>query len=329
MNNTHPDLARPHGARRDGAVAALAAGLRLSLQWRLLLAWVLILLLPTLLLALPVTGWLHAQFGHSLQAAAIAAGQDLPMLVEGLSAIGDHGAWLGGSALGAVLVMVVLAPWLTGMVVASIRSGFPLRMGALLRAGLGEYLRMLRMLLWSLLPLGIALALGIWAMNLADKHTEQAILAADADGSARLALVAAVVLLVLAHASVEAGRGWLGADVGLRSVIRAWWRGCKLLLRRPVATLTVYLGTSLVGYGLALLFGVLRVQADGSSVGGWLAGFVLTQLAVAMLAWGRIARVYGMAELAMHAQPVRPAQAVVTTPVDARTLATDDAPALA
>lgn len=309
MNNTLPDLDQTRGRRRSGFVA-LANGLRHGLQWRLLLAWVALMLLPALLIALPVTGWLHAQFGHSLHAGAIAAGANLPLFAEALSAIGDHGPWLKGSAFGATLVALLLSPWLTGMVVASIRAGHTLRLGVLLRAGLGEYLRMLRMLLWSLLPLGAALAAGIGAMNLAGKQTEQAILASEAENAARLAMILLAVLLVLAHASVEAGRGWLGADLGLRSVIRAWWRGCKLLLRRPLATLVVYLGTSVVGYGLALLFGVVRVQVDGSSVGGWLAAFALTQLVVVMLAWGRIARLYGLAELATGAKVVPSAQTV-------------------
>ena len=295
--------------RNRGGFGALATGLRHGLQWRLLLASTLLLLLPTLLLALPVAGWLQVQFGHSPQAAAIAGGNDLPLLVEGLLEIGKHGAWLGGGAAGATLLALLLAPWLTGMV----RGLDPRRHTRcawvhLLRAGLGEYLRMLRMLVWSLLPLGIALGLGMWAMNMADTSTKHAILASEAEGASRIALVALAVLLVLAHASVEAGRGWIGADLGLRSVIRAWWRGCKLLLRRPLATLVVYLGTSIVGYGLALAFGVLRMQVDGDSWGRWLAGFVLTQLVVAMLAWGRAARLYGLAELAAGIKATQPAQ---------------------
>lgn len=317
-----------HRPRNRGGFRALASGLRHGLQWRLLLASTLLLLLPTLLLALPVAGWLQAQFAHSLQATAIAAGDDVPLLLEGLLKIREHGAWLGGSAAAATLLALLLSPWLTGMVVASIRAGHTLRLGALLRAGLGEYLRMLRMLVWSLLPLGIALGVGMWALDMA-KPSEQAILASEAEGRSRIALIALVSLLVLAHASVEAGRAWIGADLGLRSVIRAWWRGCKLLLRRPLATLVVYLGTSIVGYGLALGLGVLRVQVDGSSWGGWLAGIVLTQLVVAMLAWGRVARLHGLAELAADIKASHPAQAAATPLVREIAATHDEAPVLA
>ena len=131
MNNTLPQSGRARGVR-PGGFSALAAGLRHGLQWRLLLAWTALMLLPTLLLALPVTGWLHAQFGHSVQAGAIAAGNELPLLAEALLSIGEHGAWLGGSALAATLLALLLAPWLAGMVIASIRTGFTLRIGALL-----------------------------------------------------------------------------------------------------------------------------------------------------------------------------------------------------
>lgn len=328
MNNTLPDHDYTQGRRRNG-FGALAAGLRHGLQWRLLLAWVALMLLPALLIALPVTGWLHAQFGHSLHAGAIAAGGNFPLFAEALSAIGEHRPWLNGSAIGATVVALLLSPWLTGMVVASIRAGHTLRLGALLRAGLGEYLRMLRMLLWSLLPLGAAVAAGMGALTFAGKQTEQAILASEGENAARLAMILLAVLLVLAHASVEAGRGWLGADLGLRSVIRAWWRGCKLLWRRPLATLIVYLGTSVVGYGLALLLGVLRVQVDGSSWGGWLAAFALTQLVVVMLAWGRIARLYGLAELAAGANVMQPVQAAAMAHAEAAAAASNAAPALA
>src|SRR5688500_10492366 len=154
--------------RNPGGFGALSSGLRHGLQWRLLLASTLLLLLPTLLLALPVAGWLQAQFAHSLQAATIAAGDEAPHLMAGMLKIREHGAWLGGCAAAATLLALLLAPWLTGMVVASIRAGHALRLGALLRAGLGEYLRMLRMLVWSLLPLGLALGIGMWAMSMAE-----------------------------------------------------------------------------------------------------------------------------------------------------------------
>lgn len=288
-------------SRRGGLGAALAA-LKSSLQWRLWLLWILATLLPTLLVATPLWATLQAQFGHSPYATEIAAGQNVPLLLQGLMEIAEHLGWLGASLGGATLLMLLLSPWLSGMVVASLRAGRRLGFGELVHGGLSEYWRMLRMLLWSAIPLGIALAIGGGVMAALRKGTEHAILASEVDDAARTGLIVAVVLFVLAHATVEAGRGWLGADRGLRSVIRAWWRGLKLLLRRPLATLLVYLVASIAGYGLAMLLAWLRVRVDGVGMGAFALSFLLGQAIVAMLAWGRIARLYGMADLA--ADPV-------------------------
>lgn len=291
--------------RRGGMTVALAA-LKSALQWRLLLLWLLATLLPTLLVATPLWVTLQAQFGHAPDAAAIAAGRNLPLLIQGLMQVGEHLGWLG-AGLGATTVLtLLLSPWLTGMVVASLRAGRRLGLGELVHGGLSEYGRLLRMLLWSVIPLGIAAAIGGGAIGALGKSAEEAILASDADRASRIGLVVAALVFVLAHATVEAGRGWLGADRNRHSVVVAWWHGVKLLLKRPLATLLVYLVASLVGYGLALLFVWLRVRVDGVGMGAFALSFLLGQAIVAMLAWGRIARLYGMAGLAAErmAQPL-------------------------
>jgi hypothetical protein len=283
--------------RRGGFGAALAA-LKSALQWRLLLLWILATLVPTLLVATPLWATLQAQFGHSMHAAQIAAGQDVSLLMQGLGKVGEHMGWLATGLGGSTVLMLLLAPWLTGMVVASLRAGRRLGFGELVHGGLSEYWRMLRMMLWSLVPLGVALAIGAGIMGVAHSGADKAILASDADAAGRNGLIVAVIVFVLLHATVEAGRGWLGADRNLRSVVKAWWRGVKLLVRRPVATLLVYVVASVVGYGLAMLFAWWRVRADGTGTGAFVLTFLLGQAIVAMIAWGRIARVMGMASLA-------------------------------
>jgi hypothetical protein len=295
-------------SRRGGLGAAFAA-LKSALQWRLLLLWIIATLLPVLLVATPLWATLHAQFGHSPYAADIAAGRNVPLLIQGLMEIGEHLGWLGAGLGATTVLMLLLSPWLTGMVVASLRAGRRLGFGELVHGGLSEYWRMLRMLLWSVIPLGIAAAIGGGVITALGKSTEQAILASEVDNASRIGLVVAAVVFVLAHATVEAGRGWLGADRNRHSVVVAWWHGVKLLLKRPLATMLVYLVASLVGYGLALLFAWLRVRVDGVGMGTFALAFLLGQAIVAMLAWGRIARVYGMAALAadrMAAAPARP-----------------------
>lgn len=288
--------------RKPGGLRALFGGIGAALQWRLLLLWALLLLLPSLIAALPLWSWLSGKFDHTLQADAIAAGFHDIAMSDVLSQLGDVGNLLTVSSIVGIVVALLLGPWLTGMTIASIRAGHRLGFAALLQQGLGEYGRMLRMSIWMLFPVGVAIALGSMAMKMADKHTEQAILQSQVDSAGNIALVVLALLFVLAHASVEAGRGVLGANPALRSVLRAWWRGLKLLLRRPLATLVVYLGTAVLGYGLALGFIALRVQTSAASWLGFAGGLLLTQLIVVALAWGRNARLYGMANLARHEQ---------------------------
>ncbi len=286
--------------RKPDGLRALTGGIGAALQWRLLLLWALFLLLPTLVMALPVWSWLSGKFDHALHADAIASGFNAIAMGDALSQLDQVGGLLTVVGIIGTVIAVLLAPWLTGMTVASIRAGHRLGFAALLQQGLGEYGRMLRMSIWALLPLGLAIALGTMAMKLADKQTEQAILQSEVDTAGYVAMAVLVLLFVLAHASIEAGRGVLGANPALRSVLRAWWRGFRLLLRRPLATLIVYLGTAVLGYGLALGFVALRVQTSAASWLGLAAGLLLTQLIVAALAWGRNARLYAMADLARH-----------------------------
>ena len=312
-----------NASRKQGGLRAAFIGLRAAAQWRLLLLWVLGLLLPTLLVALPTWRALAAQLDYSMQVDAMAAQLRLAPMLEVLQPLMKQGGpFFSGIGIGATLLALLLAPWLSGMTLASIRAGRRLGFAELLQGGLGEYWRMLRMTIWALLPVGIALAIGSGAMALADSTTEGAILEAAVDNANRVALVVLALLFVLAHAGVEAGRGVLAADPALRSVLRAWWRGNKLLLRRPLATMIVYLGTALVGYGLALVLGVLRTQVNAAGWLGFLGAFVLTQLVVAAIAWGRNARLYAMADLARHEQLRRDARHAHAAPTSRHALAT-------
>lgn len=285
-------------ANRRGGLSAAFLGLKSALQWRIWLLWILATLVPTLLVAVPLWSTLDMQFGHSVHAGEIAAGDNVALLMQGFGELSEHMRWLPGSFGASTVLMLLLSPWLTGMVVAAMRSGRRLGFGELIRGGLAEYWRLLRMMIWSLLPLGIALAVGGGILGALKDGTENATLASEVDDATRTGLIVLAVLFVLAHATVEAGRGWLGADLALRSVIKAWWRGLMLLLRRPLATLLVYLVASIVGYGLALLFAWLRLEVDGVGGSAALLGFLAAQGIVAMLAFGRIARLYGLGALA-------------------------------
>ena len=284
--------------RKLGAFGALVAGLARAFQWRMLVLWMVGLLIPTLVATLPFWEALAERLDHSVHAAEIAQRFNIAWMVETTSPIfRESGSILAGAGLASFALALLIAPWLTGMVVASIRAGQVLRFGTLMQMGLREYGRMFRMFLWAAIPLGVALGVSGVVSKYADKQADIAILEKGADNAHLIATIVLVVLFVLAHATVEAGRGVIAADPSRRSVVKAWWRGLLLSVRRPFSVLVVYVGTALAGYALALVFAFARTQVGAASVGGLLAGIVLVQLAVASIAFGRIARLYGMASL--------------------------------
>ena len=137
--------------------SALRVGLRGAMQWRLWLLWVGASLACALIAALPAWSWLAAALNHSVHAQAIAAGQAPTQLLDLLFARDAPLAAIGGSArIGAVL-MLLLSPLLAGATIAAIRSRTRPGFGDLVRGAVAEYGPMLRMLLWSVVPLGLAL----------------------------------------------------------------------------------------------------------------------------------------------------------------------------
>src|SRR5690606_23816013 len=164
--------------------------------------------------------------------------------------------------------------------------------------GLAEYWRMLRMMLWAVLPIGLAVLRGGLVLGAQQSGTEDASLASEVEAATRTGRLVMRVLGLPGHVTLRPGRGWLGAAPGLRSVVRAWWRGLKLLLRRPLATLLVYVVTCIAGFGLAALLGWLRLAVDGIGAGAAVLSFLVGQAIVLALAWGRIARLHGLAAIA-------------------------------
>lgn len=297
-----PPHVAPASHARNGW-GALLGGLRHGFHPPLLLAWVTLLWLPTLVATVPAAIWLYLQAGHSPHAAAVAS--SATFLADLLDGLHGEGVFLALGAGFALLLTLLLSPWLSGMIVAQIRAGDRLTLGRLGRAGLGEYPRMLRMLAWSLLLGTLAVAIGVAAMLSIEALVLRFAPADEGLLPTRAGWFLPALLMLLVHASVEAGRGCVAADPAVRSVMTAWKRGQSLLLQRPAATMLVYLGTGLVGNGLALAFLRLRALADVNGWPGWLLALVCAQLAVAAMAWGRSARLHGLADLA-GAQAIMP-----------------------
>lgn len=289
---------------RQAGIGAFIGAMGAALQWRLLLLWLLVMALPTAIVALPLWKTLGGLLDYSVHATALAHTFDTLPMGDVITQVGRHGDWLAGSNLGAIVVALLASPFLTGMVVTAARAPRSLTFGELMHGGLSEYWRLLRLMLWALLPFGVALAIAGAASGMAAKHAAAAVLESSAASGHRVAMIVTIVLLVLAHAMVESGRAQLAAEPLLRSATRAFFRGVGMLLRRPLATLGMYLGTSVIGYAIVLGLGMLRIRTDAVGVFGFIAALVLAQLIVVVLAWQRTARLFALAAVA-RATPSR------------------------
>jgi hypothetical protein len=271
---------------------------RAALQWRLLLIWLGASLLPTLLLAFPMWITLSAALDHSVHAAVLAQELDLVALADLIAATSENKAAFRAGGTSALVLLLLLSPFLTGAVVTAARSPEPARFGVLFAGGMAEYPRMFRMLLWAVVPLGLAAAIGGELVGLATEHAEKAVLYADARLYDIAAMALAAVLLLLANATLDAGRAALAIDRRRSSAVKGWLRGLKLLARRPGAALGAYALLTLCGLLPAALFGIARINIPAASAAGWIAAFVLTQLIVLFIAWMRTARLFALVSIA-------------------------------
>ncbi len=268
-----------------------------ALQWRLLLLWVLFLLLPAAMAALPLLNALDALLSHSTHAHAWARQFDMIMASDVMHELGGQHPMFHGSLMASALFTVLLLPWLNGMVVASGRAGRALAFGPLVQGGLIEYGRMFRLLLWSLLPYAAAVSLVQWGLGLADDRVDAAVLESTATTAQHTAWWLCGAVIVIAQAWVESARAAFIADGGLRSAVVAMVRGLMQLLRRPFSTLLAYLLVTLVGFAIAFAFGLARIQTLAVGTQGLLLGFLFSQLVVMAMGWTRMARLFALAEV--------------------------------
>lgn len=300
--------------RRNPFAVLLAALTGSFRHWRIfLLAW-LCGLVAASFLAWPVSGLFNRALGSNPDAERIVSSQDIAPIADAVMGLGGGNDISGLVAIGqglalALLLAVLLTPWLTGMLVASLRRGRALGFGELWLGGWQEYGRQFRLLLVALIPLavagGIAFAIGAWA-----RHGEETrILQSVGEQRMEVAKWIAVIVWLLAWSSVEAGRAAFAADPGLRSALRAWLRGLRLMLRRPLSVLLIVIATAAIGGGLALLLQQPALRSAGASgVMIWL----LAQLAVLAIWWARTARMTALA--AISPLPAPPAVAAPVTP---------------
>ncbi|HEX8777830.1 MAG TPA: hypothetical protein VF738_06895 [Rhodanobacter sp.] len=276
---------------------ALFSAMGAALQWRLLLLWLLLMLLPATVVALPLWRTLGGLLDHSVHAGAWARQFDPLMFGDTLGALSGHTAWLGGAALLALLLTLLMAPFLDGMAVGSGRAARTLGFGALLQNGWLEYGRMFRVMLWALLPYAVVAAVAAAGTHVAEQHAGRAVLESQADAWSHGVHGVLLAVFVLAQAIVESARAAFVADTGLRSATRAFGRGFMQLLRRPLKTLLFYLVVSVLGLAIAAVLGIARIHTTAVDGGFWLA-VLLGQWIVLVLAWMRVARLFALARLA-------------------------------
>lgn len=299
-----PSLAPQNSkVRRRSGLRPLFGAMRAAMQWRLMLWWAVLLLLPTLAASLPVWQMLGANLDHSVHAAQLAEKLDMLAIADLIGSARERfAAAIGSGGIVALALTLLLSPLLAGMTIHAARA--PRRPGFidLLSGGAQHYARMFRMLVWSVVPLVLAGILAGIAFKVAGKTAESAILESDAEHASRLALVAAVVVFALVHATIDAGRALLANERRRRSAIVAWWGGVRLMLRRPFSLLGVYVAVTGIGLVLAGLLALARLQVPALGAGGTAAAFLLTQLAVLVLGWMRSARLFAMMAL-VRARP--------------------------
>lgn len=278
--------------------SSLPRAARSALQWRLLVLWAGCLLIPVIVLVLPMWQMLGANLDYSLHAARLAQELDLLTITDLLGAHGRNAAAFSNAALFALALTLLVSPLLTGMVVTAARAAGTPGFRELTAGGLREYPRMLRMLLWAAVPLGIAAALGGAAMKAAAEHARTAILESSADNAQLAAMVLFALLFMLAHATLDAGRAALAIERRRSSAVKAWWDGLKMLFKRPLASFGAYAGISLAGYALAALLALARLNLPYFGTLSFIGGIVLTLLIMAVVGWMRSARLFAMVDLA-------------------------------
>jgi hypothetical protein len=291
------DVRRRHGLR------PLLGAMRAALQWRLMLWWALLLLLPTLAASLPVWQMLAANLDNSVHASALANKLDMLAIADLAGSVRERfGPAMSIGGIVAVALTLLLSPLLAGMSIHAARATRRPGFIDLLAGGAQEYARMFRMMVWSVIPLVIVGVLAGIAFKVAGKSAESAVLEGDADRASHMALIATAVVFVLVHATLDAGRALLANERRRRSAIVAWWGGVRLMLRRPLPLLGVYVLVTGVGLLLAALLAVARVHVPALGAGGTIGAIVLTQLAVLVLGWMRSARLFAMMAL-LRARP--------------------------
>jgi hypothetical protein len=274
--------------------SALARGA----QWRYLLVFVAGTLLPSALAFDSTHEFLGALFDHSPRGRSLVARLDSSALFEVLRQMNEPvGAAVVPGLISAFLVGLLVAPALAGAAVTVAQSDAPPDLSSLLGGAGKMYLRMLRMMVASAVPLGLAIAVGAALLHAVDGANKHALLESSASRTSMLAWLATGLLVWLAHSTVEVGRAYLAAEPERRSAFLAWWKGARLTVRRPLQVLGMCAGTTLAALLVASVMTAVRLRLFPSGAATIAIGFLLAQVAVASIGWGRASRLTGLVQI--------------------------------
>jgi len=291
--------------KRPVGFGAFPRALVAALQWKLLLLWFLLTLIPALIVSRPLHAMLATLLDHSVHADALAKSFHGLAMSDVMVDIGRHGMpALSAAFMLGTLLTLLLSPFLTGMSVTALRGRQPPGFGELMHGGLSEYWRLLRYLLWALVLYAIVWGIGASVFSLVAHYSDKAILESNVDFWSHVANAVMIGVFVVAQSMIEAGRGRIVAEPNQRSATRAFLSGIGTLFRRPLVTLGMFLGVTLVGYVLTLLLGMWRMRVVPFGTLGTVLAFLVLLLLVVSMAWMRTARLAGMAAIA-EATPSR------------------------
>jgi hypothetical protein len=285
-------------------------------QWRLLLVFWAALLVPSIIASMPILAFFERHLGQSPNAAALFARMDSATALELVKQLSENGsaAAMRQGVVAALLVLLVSAPFAAAAAVAAAQTDERLRLRSLLAGAGGLYGRMVRTFLCALIPFAVAGALTSAAFFAANRANEKAIRETLALRNWALASVLAAFLIFLAHLLVAGGRAQFAAARPRRSAMLALWSALRLFVRWPLRVLGIGVAGALAAAVPSALLMLLRLRLPQRNPALVALAWLLAQLAIVAVGWGRNVRIFALAELSRADAAQRLRVPVVSAP---------------
>ena len=271
-----------------------------AMQWRLIVASLFALALPAALLLIPYWRVLGELLDQHPNAGKWMHVLDSLALTDLFKQLGSQelGAVVQTGPVGALVVLVLVAPLIAGFALAAARSDSMLDLRDLIAECGASYGRLFRFGLLALVTLGLFAIPGTVFQKVAGNVAAKAVTEAAANSANRWAMIGLVVFLLIGQTIVDCGRALFAVEPHRRSALFAGFAGLRLFLRRPFRALLIGVFTWLLALLVAALFLRARFLIPQTGTGGMVLAFVMAQLAVASVVWGRATRLIALTGLA-------------------------------